>query len=91
MGICQNISIMTHIRVYTLNFLQMDESRLVAYVYYIMVLLLDGNPEIGAIRSNLCYLICLGHLIRLKAVTNRTRKEICACMRAQHELSYHLL
>ena len=28
----------------------------------IMVLILDGNPEIGAhVRSNLCYLICLRH------------------------------
>ena len=31
---------------------------------------LDGNPEIGAhVRSNLCYLICLRHLIRSRAVT----------------------
>ena len=30
-----------------------------------MVLILDGNPEIGAhVRSNLCYLICLRHLIK---------------------------
>ena len=38
----------------------------------IMVLILDGNSEIGAqVRSNLCYLICLKHLIRNKAVSNR--------------------
>ena len=31
---------------------------------FIMVLTLDGNSEIGAhVRSNLCYLICLRHLI----------------------------
>ena len=33
-----------------------------------MVLLLDGNSEIGAhVRSNLCYLICLRHLIKLRS------------------------
>ena len=37
-----------------------------------MVLICDGNSEIGAhVESNLCYLICLRHLIRSKAVTNR--------------------
>ena len=36
-----------------------------------MVLILDGNSEIGAhVWSNLCYLICLRHLIRSKTVTN---------------------
>ena len=36
-----------------------------------MVLNLDGNSEIGAhVRSNVCYLICLRHVIRSKAVTN---------------------
>ena len=30
-----------------------------------VVLILDGNSEIGGqVRSNLCYLICLRHLIR---------------------------
>ena len=30
-----------------------------------MVLILDGNPEIGTlVRSNFCYLICLRHFIR---------------------------
>ena len=34
-------------------------------------LTLDDNPEIGAhVRINLCYLICLMHLLRLIAVTN---------------------
>ena len=38
-----------------------------------MVLILEGNWEIDAhVRSNLCYSICLWHLIRLRAVTNRT-------------------
>ena len=37
-----------------------------------MVLILDGNFELAAhVRSNLCYLICLRHLIRSKAVKNR--------------------
>ena len=36
-----------------------------------MVLMLDGSSEIGKHRrSNLCYLICLRHLIRSRAVTN---------------------
>ena len=36
------------------------------------MVLIDGNSEIGAhVRSNLCYLICLRHLIRSRAVTNR--------------------
>ena len=40
-----------------------------------MVLILDGNLEIGVhcsvhVRSNLCHLICLRHLIRSRAVTN---------------------
>ena len=38
-----------------------------------MALILDGNSEIGShVRSNLCYLICLRHLIISGAVTNRT-------------------
>ena len=33
-----------------------------------MVLILDGDSEIAAhVRSNLCYVICLGHLIKSKA------------------------
>ena len=36
-----------------------------------MVLILDGNSEIGAhLSSNLCYLICVRHLFRSRAVTN---------------------
>jgi len=37
-----------------------------------MVLILNGNSEIGThVKSNLCYLICLRHLIRSRVVTNR--------------------
>ena len=37
--------------------------------YAVHALILDGNSEIGAhVRSNLCYLICLRHLIRPRAV-----------------------
>ena len=37
-----------------------------------MILILDGNLEIGAhARNNLCYLIFLTHLIRSQAVKNR--------------------
>ena len=33
---------------------------------------LDGNSEIGAhVKNNLCYLICLRHLIKSRAVTNQ--------------------
>jgi len=40
--------------------------------FHIMVLILDGNSEIGAhVRSKPCYLICLRHLIRSKAVSKR--------------------
>ena len=41
------------------------------YVQTPMVLISDGNLEIGAhVRSNICYLICLRNLIRSRAVTN---------------------
>ena len=60
-----------------------------------MVLIIDGNSEKGAhVRSNLSYLICLRHLNRPRAVTNRIfslRKDIFSFMRAQLVLSYHLL
>jgi len=37
----------------------------------IMVLKVDGNSKIDAhIRSNLGYLVCLSHVITLRAVTN---------------------
>ena len=40
-------------------------------IAYNMVLMLDGNSEIRAqVRNNLCYLICLMHLIRSRAVTD---------------------
>ena len=39
---------------------------------YIMVVVLDGNSDIGAhVRTNLCYPISLKDLIRLRVVTNR--------------------
>ena len=38
-----------------------------------MELIIDGNSELGVhIRSNLCYQICLRHLINSRAVTNWT-------------------
>ena len=41
-------------------------------IRYKAVLELDVNSEIGAhVRSNPCYLICLRHLIRTRAVANR--------------------
>ena len=37
-----------------------------------MVLIIDGNSEIGAhIKSKLCYLICIRHLIRPRTVSYR--------------------
>ena len=40
-------------------------------VFTFMVLILDGNSETGAyVRSNLCYLSCLSHLIRSRAIEN---------------------
>ena len=59
-----------------------------------MVLVSDGNSEIGVhVRRNICYLICLRHLIRPRAVTNRIyilRKDLFHFMRVQHVLSYNL-
>ena len=59
-----------------------------------MVFILDGNSYIGAhVRSNLCYLICLRHLIRSKEAQNKIfvsfTKYLFSFMRAQHVLSYH--
>ena len=55
-----------------------------------MVLILDGNSEIGAqVRSNLCYLIWLRHLIRSRAVKNRIffiRKYVFSCVHNMFEL-----
>ena len=43
----------------------------VSMMFNPVVLKLDGNSEIGVyVRSNLCYLICLRHLIISRAVTN---------------------
>ena len=45
-----------------------------------MGLISDGYSEIDAQeRSNLCYLICLMHLIKSRAVTNRVHKYLNAC------------
>ena len=42
------------------------------YFYIYIVLILEGNSEIGEhVRNNLRYLICLSHLIRPRAVTNQ--------------------
>ena len=43
------------------------------YSFGLMVLVISyDNSEVGAhVRSNLCYLICLKHLIRSRGVTNR--------------------
>ena len=50
-----------------------------------MVPLLDGYLEIGGhVRSNICYLICLRHLIRSRAVTKLN------FFIAQHDLNYYL-
>ena len=60
-----------------------------------MVLILDGNSEIGApVRRNPFYKNFLRHFIRSRAVTNRLiflRKDLFSFMRAQHVLSYHLM
>ena len=36
-----------------------------------MVLILDGNSEIGAHKANFLHFICIRHLIRSRAVANR--------------------
>ena len=54
-----------------------------------MELTQDGNSEIGAHeRSNLCDLICVGHFIRSRSVTD-FRKPFFSC--AQHILIYHVI
>ena len=46
----------------------------------------------GHVRSNLCYLICLGHLIdREQVQIGFFFLFICSFMCAQHVLSYHLI
>ena len=52
---------------------------------HLMVLILDGNSEIGShVRSNLCCLICLRHLIRSRTLTNRIffSQKITICFHA---------
>ena len=60
-----------------------------------MVLILDGNSEIGAhVGSNICYLICLRHLIRSRVVSNSIyflEKDLISLMLAQDVLSYHVI
>ena len=62
-----------------------------------VVPILDGNSEIGAhLRSNLCKLICLTHLIKSRAVTNRNYLRSCVltCSELPSNLStmvYHIL
>ena len=49
-----------------------------------MVLILDGNSELGAyVRSNICYWICLRNLITSRAFTNRSLKDQFFLMRVQ--------
>ena len=61
----------------------------------IMVHILGGKSEIGAhVKSNLCYLVCLRHLNRLRAVTTRlffSEKTYIFFMHAQYVLSYHII
>ena len=62
----------------------------------LMVLILDGSSGLVAlIRRNLCYLICLRHLERSRAGTNRIffllRKDLFFFMGAQYVLSYLML
>jgi len=58
---------------------------------YNMVLILDGNSEMGAhVRSNLCYLISFRHLIRLREYVF-IRKGFFLFIRAQYVLSSHLI
>ena len=58
----------------------------------IMVILLDCNSEISShVRSHLCYLICLRHLIRSRAVTNRIFFLQIYIIRSQYVLSHHLI
>ena len=46
--------------------------KIVLKLLFLMVLISDGNSEIGAhVGSNLCYLFCLRHSVRSRAGTNR--------------------
>ena len=57
-----------------------------------MVLILDGYLEKGAyVKSNLCYLICLRHSVRTRAVTNWiffTRKAKCVNYKFSNTIWY---
>ena len=53
-----------------------------------MAFIFEGNSAVGAdVRSNLCYLICLRHLNKSRAVT--TQKNIFSFKLVQHALCYH--
>ena len=61
-----------------------------------MVLILDGNSEIDAhVGSNQLCFVCLIHLIRSRAVTNRIlfseNKYLFFSIRSHHIMSYHLI
>ena len=57
-----------------------------------MVFIIDSFLEIGKnVTSNLYYLICLRHLIRLKAVTDRTFFLRRPIFLHASRLSYHLV
>ena len=58
-----------------------------------MVLILDGNSEIGMqVWSYLGYLTCLRRFIRSRAVTNLiffSREDLLSFIHAHHVLTYH--
>ena len=59
-----------------------------SFLYVISVHIFYGKSEIGVhVRINLWYLICLRHLIGTRAVN----ASLFAFMRAQHDLTYHLI
>ena len=67
--------------------LECDKKAFLVIIFF-MVLILDSNSKIGAhVLNNLCYLICLKHLIRSRA--ERNWKNLFSFMRAQRVLSYH--
>ena len=50
-----------------------------SFIIFTMVLRLDGNSEIGAhVRNNLCYLICVRHLIRPEQAQKPILLSACA-------------
>ena len=60
----------------------------------IMVVILHDNSEIGAhVRNHFCYLICLRHSIRSRAVKNYIffSKTTFSYMSVHRVLSYHLM